>query len=289
MGSVAVSLPGGWFTEGGLQRTARLRALRGFDELFLAEETGSLIPAARVTALLTRVIESLGELRPVGREAVQALTAGDREALLLHLRRLTFGERLSCLVRCAQPACGEKLDLDLRVADLLAHAYADVQRHYEDILNADSTRYRVRYRLPNGADQEAVATIACEDAERAARTLLSRCIVEIEALDAPHAAPDPLPAALVDALAPVMAARDPQAEIELRLHCPACGASFTALFDTAQYLFRELTAGGADLYREVHQLAFHYHWSEKAILSLSGDKRRRYLGLLAESLGAAYA
>jgi len=38
------------------------------------------------------------------------------------------------------------------------------------------------------------------------------------------------------------------------------------------------------LLEEVHYLAFHYHWSEKDILSMTRSKRRRYLAILAEKL-----
>jgi hypothetical protein len=39
------------------------------------------------------------------------------------------------------------------------------------------------------------------------------------------------------------------------------------------------------LYEELHLIAIHYHWSERAILRLPTSKRRRYLRLL-ESHGA---
>jgi hypothetical protein len=38
------------------------------------------------------------------------------------------------------------------------------------------------------------------------------------------------------------------------------------------------------LLEEVHYLAFHYHWSEKDILSMTRSKRRRYLAILAGKL-----
>lgn len=41
-----------------------------------------------------------------------------------------------------------------------------------------------------------------------------------------------------------------------------------------------------NLYKEVHHLAFHYHWAEAEILAMSRAKRRRYLALLVEHLGA---
>jgi hypothetical protein len=34
----------------------------------------------------------------------------------------------------------------------------------------------------------------------------------------------------------------------------------------------------------VHWLAFHYHWSEESILSLTSKKRRRYVEFINDSL-----
>jgi hypothetical protein len=43
-------------------------------------------------------------------------------------------------------------------------------------------------------------------------------------------------------------------------------------------------AQGADaLFREVHALASHYHWSETDILTMTRRQRRRYLSLIAEA------
>jgi hypothetical protein len=81
-----------------------------------------------------------------------------------------------------------------------------------------------------------------------------------------------------------MSQLDPQAELLLQLVCTRCSRPFAAVFDTAAYLFRELAAHQTALYREVHELAFHYHWSESDILDLTAARRRRYLSLLAEAL-----
>jgi hypothetical protein len=38
------------------------------------------------------------------------------------------------------------------------------------------------------------------------------------------------------------------------------------------------------LYREVHLLAFFYHWSEAEIMGMTAKKRHLYLDLLTEAL-----
>ena len=82
-----------------------------------------------------------------------------------------------------------------------------------------------------------------------------------------------------------MAALDPQAEIRLDLTCPECGHSFTSLLDASAYVFEENAQRSRELYHEVHQLAFRYHWSEESILAMTPPKRHRYLELIREALG----
>lgn len=264
---VAVTLP-----VGAPHPDAELRPLTGEDEAWLLDLGSSLLPARRTTLLLHRCLSRLGPLAPVPVEAVRSLPVGDREALLLHLRRLTLGEIVSCVLRCPAPGCGERMDLDLRVSDLLVAPTAPGQEEHEAVLDG----CRVRFRLPTGGDQEEAAELAWIDPDAAAELLLRRCVGEPL---------EDLPPAVAELLPGLMADLDPQAELTLELTCPACGHGFSTIFDAGSHLFQELRNQGLRLYREVHLLAFHYHWSEREILEMPGRKRRLYLELLAEALG----
>ncbi|HYC90887.1 MAG TPA: hypothetical protein VEO54_16840 [Thermoanaerobaculia bacterium] len=272
-GSIPVTLPGGTWRNGARRRDATLRPLDGRDEMFLAEEAEGLSPARRTTALLARCVERLGG-DAVRADDVRALNAGDREALLLHLRRATFGETMASVLHCPHPECGEAMDLELRVGDLLVHDGASAPVH-----EATIEGHTVRFRLPNGADLEEAATLAAKDVRAAARHVLARCIESIDG-----AAPASIPKHVAARLPERMSQLDPQAELLLQLTCTKCARPFTAVFDTAAYLFRELGAQRDRLYREIHELAFHYHWSESEILGMTATRRRRYLTLLAEAL-----
>ena len=85
-------------------------------------------------------------------------------------------------------------------------------------------------------------------------------------------------------IAELMEQLDPQAELRMEVSCPECGESFPALLDAAAFLLQEIGQHAEHLYRQIHSLALHYHWSEAEILDLSPVKRRRYLELLADSL-----
>jgi hypothetical protein len=278
MDAIEIRLPAGIPSRQGWRRDAALRPLSGRDEMFLAEEGASLPPAERASALLARCLDRLGPCTPVTLDAVRALTVGDRDALLLHLRRLTFGDRMSLELTCPYPSCSERMDLDLRISELLVPPYAQPVETHEAKFGPPEAVYRVRFRLPTAADQEVAARFAADDAV-AGMTILRRCVLAVSEAET-DAATGELPANLAAELSARMAALDPQAELILNLTCPDCGGNFRSELDIADYLFAELADRGRELYREVHRLAFHYHWSEDAILGMSQRRRLLYLDAL---------
>lgn len=273
-----VTLPNGYQAEESWSRAVWLRPWCGADEIALAGiDAATLPPVVRATTLLSRCVYVADGARRPGRAFVRALAAGDREALLLHLRRVTLGDRLSCVLSC--PACGSLMDLDLDVRDLLvAPSSVDSARHEARLTTASGT-VRVGFRLPSGADLEHVVALARRDPAGAVRVVAERCVDRIEE-DSTGAA-RPLVDELIDPLVAAMGERDPQAEILLDAACPECGARATAPFDTASYVLDEISRHLDALLREVHVLASHYHWSERQILRLPARRRRTYLQYIA--------
>jgi hypothetical protein len=133
----------------------------------------------------------------------------------------------------------------------------------------------VEYRLPTTADLRAVAAIALDDPDTAARLLATSCIVVGDT---------EIDEATISALNHAFAIRDPHADIELACRCPECGCNFATPLDAAELLRDELLARSRALDVEVHLLAFNYHWALDAILSLPSDRRRRYADLLVDAL-----
>ncbi len=276
---IEVLLPGTTVLDGERVLGAWLRPLAGLDESFTLEQVGQLGTFRAANALLSRCV---AELRLESGPTVAApgrildLTAGDREALLLRLRQVTFGDRLALVVNCPEPACGEAMDLDLAIGDL-CQAPVELAAAVHEFALAGSAQ-PVRFRLPTGRDLEAVAQLTRGRPAAAVEAVARRCLLDPETELTP---------ALLASLDREIGERDPQAEIELALTCPACDASFTSELDAGELLCDELAARGRDLELGVHLLALHYHWSENDILALSAARRRRYLATLSDGLSAA--
>jgi hypothetical protein len=86
-------------------------------------------------------------------------------------------------------------------------------------------------------------------------------------------------------LSATMSKLDPQAELILNTTCPVCCCEFSTELDFSHYFFDELHNRSRHIYREVHKLAFHYHWNENDIMTMTPTRRRLYLNLLAEEMG----
>lgn len=261
-------LPGGLVVNGQPMVQAELRPLTGREEDWLAHH-GSEPSAAVVTRLLANCLVRVGDLE-ASRDLPGKLLVGDRDFLMLQLRRLTLGDRFQAVLVC--PACGAKADVDFTAGDIPVerHPQTSPQNTLEFLDPAPRT---VLFRLPSGADQEAVLGMP---AEQAAEALLDRCILDDGG--------SPLSPGERQAVIEEMERLAPKVELDLDMKCPECGHSFLAPFDTTLFFCREMRLSGGQLLREVHLLALYYHWSEDQILDLPRSRRRAYLELLSEAL-----
>jgi hypothetical protein len=273
--ALTVQLPHGLFDDDGVcHRSAVLRAVSGHEELMLADADAG--PRA-VSELLAAVLERLGDYDRVDDTLAAALTRGDRQVLVLHLRAGLYGDRVSLVVRCPNPACAALADVDLRISEMLPAPAPP-----RPWLACDTPSGRAQVREPTGADDDAVAAHSGSRAERAAR-LWARLVV----LDERSLAADEwpaLPAATRHAVALAMAEGSRAPELAFLARCPSCRAVIEVGLDPFALLARELRVGGDRLLAEVHALAFHYHWPESEILALPRPRRWRYLDLLGREL-----
>lgn len=268
-----IHLPVGLWIEGTPQREASLQDLSGHDEERIADASRWPSSAARVSALLTATIRGIGQIAPLDLEHVRSLTVLDRDILLVALRRRFFGDRLVSTVRCPGENCGKLVDIDFKLGDLPLPERPGSGPNY----GCEISGQQVTFRLPNGSDQEAVAVTAQINPAQASRLILQRCVDHF----------DDLSSSQVEQLGIKMARLDPQLDTEFDAHCPECGKDFTIQFDIQDFLLREISAAGDQLYRQVHTLAWYYHWGEAEIMAMPMQKRRMYIKMLSNVVSEA--
>jgi hypothetical protein len=204
-------------------------------------------------------------------EALARLSIGQRDSLLLTLREWTFGEQIVSVATC--PGCGDRLELNFQIADIRVATHAQPAEE----LSLSVADYKVRFRLPNSQDLDAVATQTPTAAIQ--QSLLKRCIL-LASCQGETQTIEQLPPDVVDAVVEQMALADPQAEVLLALACPSCDRQWKSTFDIASFFWSEIHAWAIRTLREIHILASAYGWCEADILAVSPYRRQLYLEMV---------
>lgn len=287
MNSFTCTLPGGYRdAEGTVHRVAELVPLGGREEELLA---GGGSGPALVSAVLARCVRRIGEIEPVTPRLARRLLVADRQYLLLKLRQVTFGDRVQGRAACPWPGCGEGVDVDFSLADVpvrgLEEPAAELRMRLSPQASADEDDrgLEVRFRLPDGSDEESLTALVEDNEAEALGALLQRCVVALGGDSSREAVAALSPQARAEIEAE-MDARAPRLGLEMAARCPACKRTFTLPFALRDFFFGELATGLDLLYREVHYLAYHYHWSEGEILEMPRDKRRAYIEVLSDEI-----
>jgi hypothetical protein len=288
-------LPGGyWDTEGVLHREFELAMLTGRDEELLVRgrhaQTASL-----VTSVLSRGVRRLGNISPVPEDVIRHILVADRQYLLLKLRQFTFGDLVRANVFCPWPECGRRVSLEFGVDDVPVEEARERAAVYRMTLSpaacgaADSGQdpfdREVQFRLPDGADQEMLSPLLAENEAEALSRLLIRAIQRIGRFSPPSADRVLALSSLArEEIEAEMERLAPKVELTMDTACPECGRAFAVPFDLHRFFFGELRTDSDLLYREVHYLAYHYHWGEGEIMAMPRDTRQRYIERLADEI-----
>lgn len=284
-------LPGGILdNEGACYKQVYLRELTGADEEILGDRRYQN-SARQVTDLLAKVIEKIdgydGAFDPA------QMLVGDRDYLLLRLRQMNIGDYVHQVMRCPERSCGKKADVEFSVSELAVRSVDKVKPSYgltlsrpalPDVPHSD----QVRLRFPNGEDQEYVLSISDLNTGTANTKLFSRILLKVGQLtDIDEDITRALSLKARVEITDFLRNQVPGPDLNIDIQCPYCGTDMSYPFDLHSFFFEELSLNTEQLFREVHHLAYHYHWSERDILELSRGKRQRYIGLLAEQLAAS--
>lgn len=205
-----------------------------------------------------RALTIAGCYTNLDRQRLAALSIGERDALLLKIRRLIVGDRLSGL--CVCEACGERNEFDLDTS-----ALPETNTPPDGIVNVPIAERVLRARLPNSLDLAAV--VDTHDEADAARTIVQRCLLDEVPLD-DH---------VVEAVDQAMEAAEGVAALDIGFTCSACGAANRTPLDIAGFLWTELSERVERVIADVDILASFYGWSEADILAMSDRRRALYV------------
>ena len=228
-----VKLPGGLLDPfDGLTDTAEIRELKGSDEEAISKisDTGKAL-----LTILERATVKIGD-KPANSETLDSLLAGDREMLLLSIRKVTFGNTVT-LGPGACPLCQQEqtfvVDLD---KDVTVKSVTNEDRYF----TVDCKVGKVEVSLPTGVTQKNIVTSSNKTLAELDTILLKGCIMSING--APVMSIDQVRnLSIMDrrAILDAIITRNPGPQLgDIKKPCSACGQEVPLPLTLAD-LFRE--------------------------------------------------
>jgi hypothetical protein len=171
----AVNLPGGLLDPlDGLTTTAEIRELNGADEEAIAKTADM---GKGLLTILERATVKIGDKKAT-KEDLDSLLAGDREMILLAIRKATFGSVIK-LGPGACPHCEEEqifeinLTKDVKVKEL---------ENNERSFTLDCKVGKVQVNLPDGGTQKEIVNSSNKTSAELDTILLKSCIASINGI-----------------------------------------------------------------------------------------------------------
>lgn len=259
-----LTLIGGVMVAGELRRDVVLRPLTGRTEMTLVDlgaQTGAALSfPKRVSRFLAETVDRVGGA-PV---APAALSVGDRQYLVRQIGARLGSDQVWLAGACQE--CDAPFEVPVTQSTLPVKRAGPEYPAQQMSLNGT----RCALRSPTGADQEAIAALSPEAADKALFDLL---VESIDTEELGEEARARIEAAIEDL--------SPEVALEVAACCPECGADLRIEIDP----YLALSQPPSDILEDVHLIASRYHWAEEEILALPRSRRQAYLARIDRARG----
>jgi hypothetical protein len=163
------------------RKDAVVREFNGADEEYVARAQISTNPARFVEALLERGVENIGGVKP-SEDLLGSLLVGDRDVLVLEIRKVTYGRTIDLDMICQQCGTESQVRVDLDEDIPLKQMTLDPSQKFYDVPLRSGRKAKVR--LATGADQQAAIAKGTSNPEVTQTDLntltLSRVVMEYD-------------------------------------------------------------------------------------------------------------
>lgn len=249
---------------GALRRDVLLRPLTGKTEMALVDlgtqATAALSFPARVSRFLAETVDRVGGV-PV--EPAE-LSVGDRQYLVRQIGARLGSDQVWLAGACRD--CDAPFEVPVTQSDLPVKTAGP--GYPASHVALEGAEYALR--SPTGADQEAIAALPPQAADKALFELL---VDRIDTNELGEETRAQIEAAIEDL--------SPEVALEVSARCPECGAALRIEIDP----YLALSQPPTDILEDVHLIASQYHWAEEAILALPRSRRQAYLARIDRARG----
>jgi len=235
-----VTLPCGFFRDGKVHTDARIAAMTGLTRKAIAKDDVRNNPIRVTDVILSHCLKSVGPYTAINK-ILPDLVIGDRDHLILEIRRISMGDEVSAGVECGE--CKAKVDLkfnldELEMVKLDPEDYSVVDGEMTYRLNGKN--FNALCRFPKGKDQGLVLQMANKNPVAASYGLYVACLLEWGDKKGPFETSffEGLSVRVIDEFEDAFMSFQPGPIMKMDAPCPACSANIDFTFRGSDFLFR---------------------------------------------------
>jgi hypothetical protein len=255
---VSVTLPCGILKDKQIHRDAEIVPMTGLTRKSIAREEVRNNPIKTTDIILSHCLKRVGPVTAISPRFLSDMLIGDRDFLLLEIRRISMGDSIKSRVTCGE--CKNSIDITFKLDELetihLKEGFEIVEKIQlaEGMLEMpDGIRvFRVdvpasaahkgvaaKFRYPNGGDQAIVIEHIRKNPIAANYKLYSACLVEWNGEVGPFRETffDSEPVTLLDAFENKFNDALPGPILDQKVPCPVCQTPIEMSFQGSDFLF----------------------------------------------------
>lgn len=243
--AVAVELPCGFVHEDEIYTKASIIPMTGRIRKLIARPQNRQNPASIIDALLTNCVASIGSINRVNKNVTDRLFLGDRDFLVMEIRKLSLGAEVHTQLQCDN--CGAKLGMTLNLdRDVPTTKLKDLDIDVVDgeavfELRDDMLKLDAKFRLPRGVDQHHIAPLYRKNPVEANYALYRACLLEWNGQDAselPVGFFDDQPLPVIDFIDENFMEMMPGPDMRVPVDCYECNHEMLMSMASSDFLFR---------------------------------------------------
>lgn len=239
-----VQLPAGLVKDGAIHRDAEVVPMTGLTRKAIAREDIRSSPHKITSVMILQCLRRIGSITNLGGKVLDEMLVGDRDFLMLEIRRVSMGNDINATVECEK--CKNKIDVKFSIDELEVVKLKDGDYEMKDgvrvfrITNADP-RIDVLCRFPNGADQQIMAPILSKNPVEAMFKLYACCVLEWNGKAGPFEPRffESLSVSVLDKFEGAFNEKLPGPLLKQLVPCPVCTADIEFTFAGSDFFFRQ--------------------------------------------------
>jgi hypothetical protein len=241
---IDIKLPCGLLKDGVSVVDAGVIPMTGLTRKAISSENVRSNPMKITDVIFLQCLKRIGTSNLINNKILNELLIGDRDFLMLEIRRVSMGSIITATVECG--GCNKKIEVKFDLSEIKTKTLAECRSEIVDGVRGfwiknDEPRVNAFFRFPNGGDQAVVLPLLHKNPIDANYKLYALCLMDWDGEKRKFASDffEKMNTNLLDIIDAAFSENQPGPDLTQSVSCPVCAEDIEMTFQGSDFLFRQ--------------------------------------------------